>query len=334
MTLERVYDELMSMIEDLRSDQRLANSAITDLQKETQGAQQVTGNPITITDAAPINAEKLVVEFTPIQEGSGVPSPTNIRPITGYAGIEVTTTDDISDPTTTNTASISFGQTVYGGSVNFKTGVVTVDRASVDLGSLNYTRTSSSGIYRFQVNLSGAKGSGSNSAAANAVCSCYKNDSWVNTATTANDCSIAIIGTGEIMAVQDDRYTDATAFKTAVTGETLCYELATPITIQLTPDELKMLKGINNISTEGNTTIDITYQPDNVLGQILAISEADDYATLNAAKAYADSVVTITPALESGTKLADYTISGTAGIIYAPGELTTRKTTKKSTKEE
>lgn len=52
----------------------------------------------------------------------------NICPISGPTSGVVETTDG----TDTNTATITFGQTVYGGSVNFKTGEVTVTHANIE----------------------------------------------------------------------------------------------------------------------------------------------------------------------------------------------------------
>lgn len=55
---------------------------------------------------------------------------------------------------------------------------------------------------------------------------------------------------------------------------TICYKLATPITIPLTPTQLKLLKGYNCISSNG-TTIHLTYQPDNAVGD--AVGEAEKF---------------------------------------------------------
>lgn len=54
---------------------------------------------------------------------------TNECPITGYTESVVTVKDE--DDTTHDTATIAFGQTVYGGSVDFKTGKVTVTHANI-----------------------------------------------------------------------------------------------------------------------------------------------------------------------------------------------------------
>lgn len=51
-----------------------------------------SGSMITINDAANYPAESVVTTLEPVQEGSGDPSPDNVRPITGYTGVEVTRT--------------------------------------------------------------------------------------------------------------------------------------------------------------------------------------------------------------------------------------------------
>lgn len=52
----------------------------------------------------------------------------------------------------------------------------------------------------------------------------------------------------------------------------ICYEKATPTTISTPPTDLKLLKGTNNLTTNG-TTINLGYQPDNVIGDVLQASE-------------------------------------------------------------
>jgi hypothetical protein len=58
------------------------------------------------------------------------------------------------------------------------------------------------------------------------------------------------------IAVKDSRYTDASAFKTAMSGVMLCYTLATPQTYTLTPTEVKTLLGENRIyASAGQVTV-------------------------------------------------------------------------------
>ena len=54
---------------------------------------------------------------------------------------------------------------------------------------------------------------------------------------------------------------------TPTTGAQVVYELATPYTIQLTPQQIRLLKGTNNISCNTGD-LSIKYYPDNVLGQL------------------------------------------------------------------
>jgi hypothetical protein len=72
---------------------------------------------------------------------------------------------------------------------------------------------------------------------------------------------IAITTTG-VAVVYDPNYnlnTDTTAFTTAVTGQTLLYELATPIEYTLTADDVLTLLGQNNIfSSTGD--VDVRYR--------------------------------------------------------------------------
>jgi len=54
--------------------------------------ETASGNPIHITDAAAYPVDSCVTTLEPVQEGSGDPSPENVRPITGYTGVELTRT--------------------------------------------------------------------------------------------------------------------------------------------------------------------------------------------------------------------------------------------------
>ena len=78
------------------------------------------------------------------------------------------------------------------------------------------------------------------------------------------------------LAIHDSRFTDATAFKTAMNGVQLVYELATPLTIQLTPTAVKSLLGQNNIWADTGDIDKAEYQRDatTTINDILARLEA------------------------------------------------------------
>ena len=91
------------------------------------------------------------------------------------------------------------------------------------------------------------------------ICSNYK---YIGTVATTEELSSQPTGVfasqitfGEVY-IKDTRYTDASTFTTAMDGVQLCYELATPQTIQLTTSQLTTLAGYNTIYTDiGNITL-------------------------------------------------------------------------------
>lgn len=191
----------------------------------------------------------------------------NICPISGWTGAQVSHSGaDRTNPTTYSITFPSEAGTVYGGELDVTTGVLTVDRAIVDLGTLDwsaYTLASNC----FKAVLSDGKATRTNYSA-DGACSSYAKADYI---TTLRDTDKTFgIGYTHLsatvcyVAVQDSSYSDATAFKTAMSGVQLCYQLATPITYHLTPTEIKSLLGDNNVWADcGNT--EVTYRADTKL---------------------------------------------------------------------
>jgi hypothetical protein len=155
---------------------------------------------------------------------------------------------------TGNTYPITFGQTVYGGEYDARTGVLTVTHGMVDLGDLTWTKESN----HFYSNiLIDAKYPPNNSNVAEMLCEQYQVIAEVNVASEAVDNSIGMSRTGRIYIYDSSLSSgDATAFTTVVAGVKLVYELATPQTIQLPPCPIDTLEGVNNIWADtGDTTL-------------------------------------------------------------------------------
>lgn len=154
---------------------------------------------------------------------------------------------------------IALGGTCYGGNLDVKNGVLTVDRAIVDLGDLNWTFNSANNYFSSNA-LSDAKPPATQDDLPNAICEIYGVDTprriYNN---TASDGSFSLRHSTGAVWVYDTRYTDATTFKTAMSGVQLCYELATPTTIQLTPTEIKALAGDNNVSASTGAVSECKY---------------------------------------------------------------------------
>ena len=229
-----------------------------------------TGNPISISDSAHVNAEELVVTLEPIQSGSGDPSPENIRPISGYDETSVIVKDTAENPTITNTYTLQFGDTVYGAEVDFMRGIATVKYGYADLGDLDYQYTATYGG-AFYASVNDAKYSGNLSLIGyDCYCSQYKsrgNTGWPDLLNGEINIGSDTAGDNHpYVNIKDENYSDATSFKTAMNGVQLVYELATPQTIQLTPQQIKMLKGNNVLIADGD--MDLTYQTDSVVGDV------------------------------------------------------------------
>lgn len=181
-------------------------------------------------------------------------------------------TDTEYHPYTGNQISVIFPSsagTVYGGTLTVnpdRTGALVVDRAYLDMGGINWDYTPTSvGHERFnnKAYLPNLKGAPS-SEIANIICSIYKPVSNNYTYAHYEDKTISA-GTGYIY-VYDSAYTDANAFKAAMSGVQLVYEVATPITYQLTATEisaiLSTLYGTNNIWADTGNIEELTYRAD------------------------------------------------------------------------
>lgn len=201
--------------------------------------------------------KSLNVTITPKQSGSGDPSPSNVRPISGYdtVNIHVSPTTTAGDGTT---YPISLGQTVYGGTLEVMSGKLTIAYAYKDLGSMSWAKAWGQNAI-FTTTLADGK------YGINLFCSNYV--TLTQGALADKDNALFFKNTfygDHALAIRDDRYTDATAFKTAMNGVQLVYELATPTEITLTPTQVKTLLGSNNIWSESGT-VEVEYRADSTL---------------------------------------------------------------------
>lgn len=201
-------------------------------------------------DAAEAPLNECICYINPEQSGSGDPSPDNVRPITGHTELNLVQKDG--NDTVVHTYTTDFGTTVYGGTLDVVSGVLTVTKEIVDLGNLSWSKdtTTVSGKTIFRSSLS-AKSQ------FNAICSNYN---FVGAYTNLTDKTCCYIYNTWI-GIEDSTYNESTVgqFKTAMNGVQLVYELATPITIQLTPQEVKSLLGVNNFYHDCNGDTKITY---------------------------------------------------------------------------
>jgi len=153
--------------------------------------------------------------------------------------------------------------TVYGGTLDLVTGVLTVDWAMVDLGTLTWSYVN--GIFVATLPNDSYKYTSS----VNAISSCYTYVGVAQNGTVdmrdKTDGSFALhynanYPTSRVVYVKNTAYTDAATFKTAMNGAQLVYELATPLTYQLTPHEITLIQNALNYiwSNAGPVTVEVT----------------------------------------------------------------------------
>ena len=148
------------------------------------------------------------------------------------------------------TYTTDLGQTVYGGEVEQVGGSLTDKMGMMNLGDLTWANNNT----------------GTNAFEAYAITSLVKpyTTNLISNAlvqkssfTDVAECTIRMRDNFLAVKVPKTIATSGAQVKQWLTdnGVTLCYELATPQTIQLTPQEVKLLLGTNNIWSDGNVTL-------------------------------------------------------------------------------
>lgn len=176
---------------------------------------------------------------------------TEIQEVSKYGTLEYITTNDI--PVGHNTTYLT--RDVFGGYIDLVSGRLVVDWKGVLLGSLDYSYVASSSIFYAPLNDMKIPTT-SAERATGIICECYKPSSVLTINANMDDKSM--LRYNGYIYFRDTSYTSVSDFKSALESRMLVYELATPLTYQLTPHELETLIGKNTVSTEnGNMSIRI-----------------------------------------------------------------------------
>lgn len=207
-----------------------------------------------------------------------------VYPMIRLAAIE----DDSYEPYQSEVYSVQIGQTVYGGRMDWDSGVLTAEWANVALtGNESISRDLSvngNDYARFNIfNITPGiiRASGAN---LNVVCSHYKT---LGTPISNNNVNAVITGyaNSSTLYVRDDAHASVAAYKeylaaqyAAGTPIQVSYKLAEPITIQLTPNDIAALDGVNNIYGDGEITVsgrkDILWLTSGLIERIKTLEEA------------------------------------------------------------
>lgn len=204
-------------------------------------AKTASGNPITITDAGAGSAQSLTVDMLPIQAGSGTPSPSNPRPISGRSSLDIIVNG--------NTDTISLGDTVYGGTCDVVNGGTSSNMAIIDADSLTWELASYDRWWAKSLT-STIKKVGHNSDIANIYAELFETSSINYMISNPTLIGIAVNTLGWI-GIRNGSTTEPPHGK-------ICYELENPTTLTTPATPISLNKGSNTLSTSGDD-MSLTY---------------------------------------------------------------------------
>lgn len=221
-----------------------------------------TGNPVTFETDVAKPLRSLLIPFTPVQSGSGDPSPQNIRSILPWNGLKVYHSGaDTSEYTETD---IVFPSPVYGGELEAVSGKLMDAFKSVDLGSKSWRlRSENQSRQVWECVCNDAKfGREGNTYTANAISSEFSLTTS-NSAWSVGKFAPALSNNDKvfIFSVPAGSYANATECKEAMDGIQLCYELINSAKqeIQLTPAQITALVGDNTIWSDADGSMTAVY---------------------------------------------------------------------------
>lgn len=211
----------------------------------------------------------------------------NIRPITGRTGAVLrlaSGADATYEPYQGETFTTQFGQTVYGGELNWNTGILVSDKKLITFDGTEAwyaNNTNTSGYSRFALITDNALSNESSSAVSGVESSHYKEVTPDASYNRTQGVSLR----RTTIYIYDSLYADKTldewksylaAQYAAGTPVQVCYKLAEPTTIQLPPQDIAALAGVNSIwSDTGDTTVigrtDPVYALDRINARLAAL---------------------------------------------------------------
>lgn len=259
-----IKDKVVTIASDTTQIRSNTNTVVTDMSKVYEALKWALIDKVTTETEEGVdsisfdtdltnNLVSLVVDVKYTQSGTGDPSPSNVRPITGVIDKSITVNG--------NNVTIALGRTVYKAILDVLSGKLKIISAFV-----TFDGTQSNSDFAF------SSGINKNRIAWNPFQSIGKigSLSFVSDKLTSSD---TYTGTPDIWHISNSAVTVARCFigvPTTITSVSdwqnyvsnnnisIIYELNTPIEVQLTPSQIATIKGIVTIITDGN--IRVTYE--------------------------------------------------------------------------
>lgn len=218
-------------------------------QFQAQRAQQVT---------------KLLVQIDPVQEGTGDPSPDNIRPISGRTGLTAT----VQSGETQNEYPVTWqteAGTIYGGTLDVVSGELIVTHGLVAFdGSENWvlSNPSSAGCYvQFNDLVRTNNYIGKILCDKLSTFSTFLNDDYKLAEYGITAYGKTTFPNQNWIYAKNEQTPTVASFKAWLSENpiTICYYLATPQTYQLSPEDVKTLAGFNQVYSNAGPVIGIKF---------------------------------------------------------------------------
>ena len=158
--------------------------------------------------------------------------------------------------------SLSLPETVYGGTVDVNSGLLTVNKKIITYDGSEDESWVCASAYAY--NLVSDIKRVANTEITSAICNRFTADTFSNIQNGA-DVKFAVSASGAIVFKNGSETSTLSGWRTwlASNNVTVCYELATPYTIKLTPAQVRLLAGQSVITSNG-TTIHLTYSKSDV----------------------------------------------------------------------
>lgn len=147
---------------------------------------------------------------------------------------------------------------IYGGVLNVTTGVLTITRIIRLIKNNTWTYNPDYKFFQSDT-ISDIKPVSNWSEISTAICEVYKTVS--GSQGLSENLTLALAPYSNQLRIHDENYTTSADLLEAVGDNVVCYELATPIEIQLTPEEVTTLLGTNNIFADSGD-VEVKYRAD------------------------------------------------------------------------
>ena len=249
-------DALTTQVNDLTGQVGIVSKQIAG--KAPAIVVTTSGDPAVIANAAGGAALSVVSHIGPTQFGSGDPSRDNVRDFVGYGSI-MRYHSDSHDVMPHEVLTDTLPETVYGGTLDWVTGKLTITHVCVDMDTL-YLVTPTIGTSSAGVKYATIRTPSASTETAGLLCNCYRTHKQ-NNAPAANLTPCVRMSGTQLLVYDNNLPTDEDSairkekIEKMLEDLAICYPV-TPRTVQLTPHQIEMLVGSNALWSRADVIVD------------------------------------------------------------------------------